>query len=237
MLAGLLLAGALAAPGAAGEVYKWVDDDGVTHYSQSPPTSDARPLATPSRPSDAAIGRARDDLDALLQRQARRDAARIAQRRRDAQEAGSTAAHRRDLALGCANAQRLQRLLRRQRPVFLLNHACQRVYVADADRRDMLALLETVVPGLCRADPARALDAATQQRVDRLLGIQDRHRATPGEPLGYPDFSDRDLRESPDFCRCAERFLAEMREPRFRTPRSAIAAARDQVGAICGAVP
>lgn len=51
-----LLAVSLAAPAADTEVYKWVDEDGVTHFSQMPPdlsvTDVSQPTLRDTRPSD-----------------------------------------------------------------------------------------------------------------------------------------------------------------------------------------
>jgi hypothetical protein len=55
-MAGFLLAASLAAPVAATEVYKWVDENGVTHFSQMPPdlsvTGVSQPILRDTRPSD-----------------------------------------------------------------------------------------------------------------------------------------------------------------------------------------
>ena len=48
---------------AMGEVYKWIDEDGVTHYSQQPPPAGTPTIITPDAapPSDAADGEAGND--------------------------------------------------------------------------------------------------------------------------------------------------------------------------------
>jgi hypothetical protein len=38
------------------EVYKWVDEDGVTHYSQQPPPQGSATMITPDAPADTASG-------------------------------------------------------------------------------------------------------------------------------------------------------------------------------------
>lgn len=53
---GFLLAVMLVAPVAAAEIYKWVDEDGVTHFSQKPPDESVPGVSEPTirdtRPSD-----------------------------------------------------------------------------------------------------------------------------------------------------------------------------------------
>ena len=46
---------AIAAPAAAQALYRWVDEDGVVHYSQFPPPAPAAPLSPPPgvKPSSA----------------------------------------------------------------------------------------------------------------------------------------------------------------------------------------
>jgi hypothetical protein len=57
LLAVLLLVFAWSAAGTAAEVFRWVDEGGVTHFSESPPEQDAQDLQTlefsdPAPPSD-----------------------------------------------------------------------------------------------------------------------------------------------------------------------------------------
>jgi len=55
-VAGFLLTVLLAAPATATEIYKWVDENGVTHFSQMPPdlsiTGVSQPTLHDTRPSD-----------------------------------------------------------------------------------------------------------------------------------------------------------------------------------------
>ena len=43
----LLLAGLAMASGAEAQMYKWVDKDGKTHYTDMPPPPDTKALAAP----------------------------------------------------------------------------------------------------------------------------------------------------------------------------------------------
>ena len=55
-MAGFVLAALLVAPTAAAEVYKWVDENGVTHFTETPPdlsvTGVSQPTLRDTRPSD-----------------------------------------------------------------------------------------------------------------------------------------------------------------------------------------
>src|SRR5438309_5012103 len=59
---------AIAAPAAAQALYRWVDEDGVVHYSQFPPPAPAAPLSPPTR-SEALIG-ARGETAVTARREA-----------------------------------------------------------------------------------------------------------------------------------------------------------------------
>lgn len=56
----MLLAGLLAAGATAAKVYKWVDDEGVTHYSQQPPPGGEAQVIDPevSRPPEGSADEA-----------------------------------------------------------------------------------------------------------------------------------------------------------------------------------
>ncbi|GMQ75682.1 MAG: hypothetical protein BMS9Abin01_0937 [Gammaproteobacteria bacterium] len=79
-----------AAPMAAPRTYKWVDEDGITHYSQTRPTDrQAEDLSLGTRPSfEATEG---DDCSSLTCRAARLESAR-AERERAAQQKRDAAA-------------------------------------------------------------------------------------------------------------------------------------------------
>ncbi len=70
----------LAAPNLASRIYKWVDENGVTHYSETKPAGqEAEELSSRSRPSvEAADG---DDCSSLVCRAARLESERKQQER------------------------------------------------------------------------------------------------------------------------------------------------------------
>ncbi len=83
LLAGLLLSQALASGVAATEVYKWVDEQGITHYSQHPPAANqAQRLKMPPSPP-ASPEKTREELGSRLREleKAREQKSRDAKRR------------------------------------------------------------------------------------------------------------------------------------------------------------
>lgn len=65
----------------------------------------------------------------------------------------------------------------------------------------------------------------------RIREFNERYRQMPGQPNGYPDFAE--LNPSPALCRCAGVFLAEMANPRYRTPKTEIDRARELIDGLC----
>lgn len=80
--------GLITAGPAWAEAYKWVDEQGVTHYGQTPPPGvAAQPLAAPAAPSQGTSGSA-EDLKARLEaadkaRQVRQEQQAEAAKKRD----------------------------------------------------------------------------------------------------------------------------------------------------------
>lgn len=93
---GLVLAG----PEAAAEVYKWVDEDGVTHYSQTPPDSDQadRVEVDAPKPPDDEIDRAQEELEAV----AKENEERRKERKKGEKEAAEEAEKQAYLEKRCA---------------------------------------------------------------------------------------------------------------------------------------
>lgn len=89
VLFGLLLGLVFSVPAHAAEIYKWIDEDGVTHYGQEPPPSaDAKRVGVDS-PPDEEVERERQEMeDTGEELEANREARREAEReeRRSAEE-------------------------------------------------------------------------------------------------------------------------------------------------------
>jgi hypothetical protein len=126
LLASLLLA----AWPAAAQMYKWVDEKGVTHYSETPP-ADGKGTKVDVKPSGPAASREAPDWK-QRELDSRRD--RILKEQKDqvqeAREHNAAAARKNR----CAEAQRQLKIVQAPRPVYTRNEKGEKVYLEDADR-------------------------------------------------------------------------------------------------------
>ncbi len=95
----LALGFVIAAPLQAAAIYKWVDEDGVTHYSQQPPPSGDAVRVGVDRPPEEEIKRERRQMEETGERlEERRE-----QRREAEQQARTDAEERRKREQRCAD--------------------------------------------------------------------------------------------------------------------------------------
>jgi uncharacterized protein DUF4124 len=144
--AGVILALALATP-LAHAMYKWVDEKGVTHYSETPP-ADGKAEKIEIKPAvPAAAGKAapetwkQRDLDS---RQKRIE--------RDHQEEEGLAKAKRDSAARqdqCRRARRELSVLETQVPVYALNEKKEKVYITDEERAREIADWKKLIQENC----------------------------------------------------------------------------------------
>lgn len=131
---GLLLC---AAPSSAG-LYKWVDDKGVTHYSENPPPGrkaqqiQTTPSTSPSTaPNPAEPASTWSDKErAFRQRSIEREQAEETRNQKEAAEKYQAAMRKER----CVAAQRALRALNEQQPVYRINEKGEREFIEDADR-------------------------------------------------------------------------------------------------------
>jgi hypothetical protein len=129
VLAGLAAVSLVAA---ADGMYKWVDEKGVTHYSESPPPDDPRKATKVDIKPNGPSGPAKEfdwkqkELDSRQQnvQKVQEDREREA---KEAQEA-------RQRKVACQQAMRTVTTYQQQVPIFSINDKGERVYVEDADR-------------------------------------------------------------------------------------------------------
>ncbi|MEF8833432.1 MAG: DUF4124 domain-containing protein [Halofilum sp. (in: g-proteobacteria)] len=97
-LCGLALGVVLSAPLSADEIYKWVDEEGVTHYSQQPPPAGEAARVEVDSPPDEELERERREMEATGQRlEAERE-----ERREAEQQAQENATERAQREQRCA---------------------------------------------------------------------------------------------------------------------------------------
>ncbi|MFW5969480.1 MAG: DUF4124 domain-containing protein [Halofilum sp. (in: g-proteobacteria)] len=96
---GVALGLSLSGPLAAEAIYRWVDEDGVTHYSQQPPPSRDASRVRVNRPPDEEVQRERREMEETRERlESRRE-----ERRKGEQAAREEAEDRKRREQRCAD--------------------------------------------------------------------------------------------------------------------------------------
>jgi hypothetical protein len=127
----LLLLLPLAFAAVSQPMYKWVDEKGVTHYSETPPP-DGKAQKVEVKPSGPAGGAAapenwkQRELDARQKRLERGQ--REEKEKAEEHNASATRTNR------CNRARRGLQVLERQVPVYEFNDKNEKVYITDEDR-------------------------------------------------------------------------------------------------------
>jgi uncharacterized protein DUF4124 len=120
-------------PAVAEAVYKWVDDKGVTHFSQTPPDStQAQKLEVRTAPAAAAQDNAAAD--------AKKDADAKPQR---------TEAQKKERAERCKNAQEALEKLMSPEPVVRYGEKGEQIPVADDERPAFVEQVKKVIAQQC----------------------------------------------------------------------------------------
>lgn len=136
-------------------VYKWVDEQGVTHYSETPPPSERKAKKIEVKPPSPASGAEggggegkswQQKEQEFQKRQAEREEARRQQ------EAADTAA-RREAKIKeerCAIAKHNLETLQIRRPVYRTDEKGERVYVDDRMRAAEIARMKKEIETYCK---------------------------------------------------------------------------------------
>ena len=147
---GVLLLAQFLACACLAQVYRWVDDQGTVHYSDTPPPGDTPDkVDLPQGPSKAERRKAQQDLESYLTRRQRKTAARheATERERQEDEQQRQAADERQQQ--CINAQQQLYVLQLQLPVYREKEDGEREYADDALRASERALAEKTVLEYC----------------------------------------------------------------------------------------
>ena len=116
---------------AAAQMYKWVDEKGVTHYSEAPPPDGkgAKVELKASGPAEPApaIDWKQKELDARQQR--------IQKEQREDHQKASEANAKAVRTNRCLQSQRELSIVQMQRPIYQLNDKGEKVYLEDKDRQ------------------------------------------------------------------------------------------------------
>ena len=133
---------------APGAIYKWVDERGVTHYSEKPPQG-PKPTEVPirSQPAPAttqgsqSTSKSWQELEADFQRR------RVEQEeKRSKKEALDQTSERRQT---CMQARHDLHILDQERPVYSVNEKGERVYVEDKNRGELRERLRQIAEQTC----------------------------------------------------------------------------------------
>ena len=144
----VLLCAAFACAAAAQTMYKWVDEKGVTHFSQDPPpdgrkATKVEPKVTPPS-SDVKY---KDDWKAK-DLEARKK--RLDKDQKDEYDRGKAHNEMAESANKCNHARRQLSILARQVPLYTKNDKGERVYLEDKDRPAEVAAWQKDVDTHCR---------------------------------------------------------------------------------------
>lgn len=157
----LAVLGSLGFSAMAAELYKWVDENGVVHYSQTPPeNTQTSEVEVQEQYPEAASPRGESVYSDVIEQQKKR---RELEQQRKADEALQRDARELEAAgdsQDCARAIHALDTLQKQCPVFydgagFLRAACprhgyvyyegERTYVEDAERQELIAFYSAVV--------------------------------------------------------------------------------------------
>jgi hypothetical protein len=138
----------LAQPAAGQQIYKWVDDKGVTQYTTTPPPGGKAQTirAQPATGKPGAEPRSWKDQEIEFRaRQVERAEAEHKQQQAE-NRARQEAARRRE---SCINAHRNIQSLQEQRPVYAMNEKGERQYLDDAQRAEAARKAKAFVDREC----------------------------------------------------------------------------------------
>lgn len=138
----LAVACAAAPPLAAGEMYRWTDENGVVHFSETPPPD--REVAAQNVPADPtpatpAAGAATDGEVSAAQQRREEIARKHDQARADAAQKDAQ----------CASWRAELERLEPNRRVFYTNEAGETERMDDVERTDRVAELKSLIAGNC----------------------------------------------------------------------------------------
>lgn len=130
-------------------VYKWVDEDGRTHYTDSPPNRAAKQMDLPAGPDEAALRSSRDEADRLLELDRRKQHMRQRAKAREERNALARRQEAEALTRHCMNTRKDLDMLTRHIPVYWMNERGERVFIEDHERPGRIAELQRIIKRDC----------------------------------------------------------------------------------------
>ncbi len=136
---------------AAGPVYKWVDEQGVTHYSDQPPAQDqeAEEIELLPAPAQDEVLEAQARLDRLMAKQQTSREKRAAERERERLQRELEEAQRVNRLRRCMRARQNLHSLQQPRPVYSINEEGEFIYLDDSERLAEMQRLRSQIDDYC----------------------------------------------------------------------------------------
>ena len=138
------------ASSASASIYKWVDEKGVTHYSESPPPGkEARTINLQPPPPKEVTEQAIQELQEQELESEKRDTERqeAKQKKKAAEESARVEALNRQQR--CIRARENLETLRIKRPVYRLDEHGNRVYFNDKERAAEMDRMKEEIANYC----------------------------------------------------------------------------------------
>jgi len=149
----LVVTAVLFASCALAEVYKWVDEDGITQYADCPPTDCVfEELELPEGPTEAEMEAAKEEIRKTLKARKAREAAAKATREIETQEEQQQEELRAERLKKCSEAIYQLDLLNQKRRVFKPQADGSRLYLENEDRPAEIAQISALRDQFCSND-------------------------------------------------------------------------------------
>lgn len=150
MAAAVLTGGLIWSVGVCGGIYKWVDEDGRTHYTDVPPDRAVKQMDLPSGPDESARRGSQEEADRLLELDRRKQQIRQRARARKKSESLQRQKEAEERQRVCKQARNDLGSLKQQAPVFWTNDRGERIFVEDDERPERISELTRFVNQYCR---------------------------------------------------------------------------------------
>jgi hypothetical protein len=151
------------------EVYKWVDEDGMTHYADCPPTDCVfEELELPEGPTEEEMEAAREEFRKTVEARKAREAAAKAKRQTETQEEQRQEELRTERLEKCSEAIYQLDLLNQKRRVFKPQADGLRLYLENEHRPDEISRISALRDEFCSND---SNDQREQMELARELKL------------------------------------------------------------------
>ena len=165
----LVMTGVLFASCALAEVYKWVDEDGITQYADCPPTDCVfEELELPEGPTEEEMEASKEEIRKTIEARKAREAAAKSKRESETQEEQRQEELRAERLKKCSEAIYQLDLLNQKRRVFKPQADGSRLYLENEDRPDEISMISALRDEFCSND---SNDQREQMELARELKL------------------------------------------------------------------